>query len=269
MSFDDIVYQAADIVINAASLISITQVNVEAHYKNTGKDKEVFTQNDVMLNKYIRKEIQSYFPDDIIVGEEDSLHAKVNPSGRTWLIDPIDGTRSFMKHYPHCSVMLSVLSCGEPSFSIVHNIFNNETYCLNSKDSIYKLSYGSFIRLSPPEKVTKALIWNLFSDERLKECLLRDIDFAGVVEQESTGLRALDLFLGRGCAFLSLPFSAKIWDTVPAHIVMSIVGGSYTDLQGSNISYLGGGIAHSKGALASVGIDHIEFLSSVNRYVQQ
>jgi len=61
--------------------------------KLKGKGYDPVTTSDKAFEKFIRSKIKSKFPSHQIVGEEFG-HTKSN-SDFTWVIDPIDGTRSF------------------------------------------------------------------------------------------------------------------------------------------------------------------------------
>jgi histidinol phosphatase-like enzyme (inositol monophosphatase family) len=51
------------------------------------------TEADRAAERFLREQLAARFPDDAIIGEEEP--ASAGSSGRTWVIDPIDGTKSF------------------------------------------------------------------------------------------------------------------------------------------------------------------------------
>ena len=71
-----------------------------------GKGYDPVTSADKAFEKFIRKEINSKFPSHQIVGEEFGL--KKSKSDFTWVIDPIDGTRSFVIGNPTWSNLISL-----------------------------------------------------------------------------------------------------------------------------------------------------------------
>ena len=68
---------------------------------------EVVTEADKAINAFLIERLQHRFPDDAICAEEGSPHDDVNAS-RRWIIDPIDGTRSFVKGASGYSLMLAL-----------------------------------------------------------------------------------------------------------------------------------------------------------------
>ena len=68
-------------------------------------DNSPVTIADREAEQLIRKLILNSFPDDGLVGEE--FGTKASNSGFTWLIDPIDGTKSFVQGVPLFGVLLA------------------------------------------------------------------------------------------------------------------------------------------------------------------
>ncbi len=75
----------------------------------------------------LRDLIVARFPDDGIVGEEHG--DKVGTTGRRWIVDPIDGTKSFVCGVPLYGVMVGVEVDGDPAVGVVHFPALNEMIC--------------------------------------------------------------------------------------------------------------------------------------------
>jgi histidinol-phosphatase len=81
-------------------------------------DGSPVTSADRDAEATIRSIVRARFPDDAIVGEE---HAdQPGRSGRRWIIDPIDGTRSFVHGVPLYGVMVALEADGEPVLGVLH-----------------------------------------------------------------------------------------------------------------------------------------------------
>ena len=74
-------------------------------------DNSPVTIADRSTEEWLRAEIGRRFPNDGIVGEE--YGTKEGSSGRRWILDPIDGTRSFIHGVPLYGVMIGVENDGE------------------------------------------------------------------------------------------------------------------------------------------------------------
>jgi histidinol-phosphatase len=86
--------------------------------RNQKPDTTFVTEADLEIERTLRAMIKSAFPDHFILGEEEGgapLGGDTVASGSvTWIIDPIDGTFSFMNGIPFYSSLLAVLIDGVP-----------------------------------------------------------------------------------------------------------------------------------------------------------
>ncbi len=68
------------------------------------QDGSFVTVADREAENYLRRSIEASFPDDSILGEEEG--ERVGSSNRRWIIDPIDGTYSFVHGVPFFGVLI-------------------------------------------------------------------------------------------------------------------------------------------------------------------
>ena len=99
--------------------------------KLKGKGYDPVTTSDRAFEKFIRAKIKKKFPTHQIVGEEFG-HKKSN-SDFTWIIDPIDGTRSFVIGNPTWSNLISLNYKGYPVLGLA-NFPVLKKYYLNYSD---------------------------------------------------------------------------------------------------------------------------------------
>src|SRR5438067_219708 len=81
-------------------------------------DGSFVTAADREAEKYLRAEIARRFPDDAIIGEEEGEQA--GASDRRWIIDPIDGTYSFVHGVPFYGVLVGLEIADEPAVGVVN-----------------------------------------------------------------------------------------------------------------------------------------------------
>ena len=84
--------------------------------KATGKD--LVSIADKAVEQEIISRIHAVYPDHGIFGEESGKIAA--DSRYCWIIDPIDGTQSFVKHHPFFSVSIALYCDGKPQIGCVH-----------------------------------------------------------------------------------------------------------------------------------------------------
>lgn len=85
-------------------------------------DLSPVTEADIQSEQKIRSIIQQAFPDDGFYGEETGQQAL--DSDYLWLVDPIDGTKSFVREYPFFSTQIALMHKGE----LVMGISNAPAY---------------------------------------------------------------------------------------------------------------------------------------------
>jgi len=74
-------------------------------------DKSPVTEADVEAERTIRRLLESRFPDHGFFGEETGSRSM--GADYVWLVDPIDGTKSFVREYPMFSTQIALLCEGE------------------------------------------------------------------------------------------------------------------------------------------------------------
>ncbi|WP_420639422.1 inositol monophosphatase family protein [Candidatus Poriferisocius sp.] len=80
-------------------------------------DGSPVTDADQAAETFLREELATRFPDDAIVGEE--FADQQGSSDRTWIIDPIDGTRSFVRGVPLYTTLLAMFDGHGPAAGVV------------------------------------------------------------------------------------------------------------------------------------------------------
>lgn len=81
-------------------------------------DKSPVTRADVESEKIIRKILSKKFPDHGIIGEE--LAPTNSKSPFQWVIDPIDGTRDYIRQIPYWSVYIALLKDNKPIIGVIY-----------------------------------------------------------------------------------------------------------------------------------------------------
>ena len=103
--------------------------------KMKGKGYDPVTTSDKAFEKFIRSKISKKFPNHQIIGEE--YGHKLTKSEFSWVIDPIDGTRSYVVGNPSWSNLISLNYNGEPILGLA-NFPKMKKYYLNiNKNTAY------------------------------------------------------------------------------------------------------------------------------------
>lgn len=111
LAFAGLLADAAREVVRALFRAGLTADNKLA----TGFDP--VTEADRAIETRLRTLIGDRFPQDGILGEE--LGEKPSRSGRTWILDPIDGTRAFIAGIPTWTVLIALAGPDGPVLSVI------------------------------------------------------------------------------------------------------------------------------------------------------
>ena len=119
--------------------------------KLKGKGYDPVTTSDKAFEKFIRLKIKKKFPTHQVIGEE--FGHKRSSSDFTWVIDPIDGTRSYVIGNPTWSNLISLNFKGNPVLGLANFPILKKYYLnLNDKNS-YVYENGKRRKISVSKKV--------------------------------------------------------------------------------------------------------------------
>jgi histidinol-phosphatase len=88
---------------------------VKIHHKADGSE---VTVADKAAERLLRRHLRAAWPRDAVLGEE--YGGTLARMGRCWLLDPIDGTASYVLGLPMFGTLVSLLIDGEPVFGCIH-----------------------------------------------------------------------------------------------------------------------------------------------------
>ena len=120
--------------------------------KLRGRGYDPVTSSDKAFEKFIRSKIKKKFPGHQIVGEEFG-HEK-NSSDFTWVIDPIDGTRSYVIGNPTWSNLVSLNFKGNPILGLANFPKLKKYYYNVSSKVAYVVENGKKKKLKANKKAT-------------------------------------------------------------------------------------------------------------------
>ena len=120
--------------------------------KLRGKGYDPVTSADKAFEKFIRKEIKKNFPNHQLIGEE--FGHKKSKSDYSWIIDPIDGTRSFVIGNPTWSNLISLNYKGAPVLGLANFPILKKYYFNTSDKMSYVFEDGRKKRIKVNSKAT-------------------------------------------------------------------------------------------------------------------
>ena len=119
--------------------------------KLKGRGYDPVTSSDKAFERFIRSKITKKFPEHQIIGEE--FGKKISKSEYSWVIDPIDGTRSYVIGNPSWSNLISLNYKGIPIIGLA-NFPSLKKYYINFNHKIaYKFENGKRKKIKVNSKV--------------------------------------------------------------------------------------------------------------------
>ncbi|MEM8663929.1 MAG: inositol monophosphatase family protein [Pseudomonadota bacterium] len=115
------------------------------------------TVADRAAERVIRERLAEKRPDDAILGEE--YPPKEGTSGRTWVLDPIDGTRGFMAGLPTWGVLIALAEGAEPTTGMMAQPFVGERFYA-SKEGAFMAGHAGIqsIATRPCKRLEDAVV---------------------------------------------------------------------------------------------------------------
>ncbi|RIY32041.1 hypothetical protein CKF54_05485 [Psittacicella hinzii] len=189
--------------------------------------------------------IKRAYPEDFIVAEETA--AKYTPKQykvagkRTWIIDPLDGTRNFIMGNPHFAVSIAVQENGETVAAVVFNPITDELYTASKGNGAFLNDRR--LRLEPHAKgsgLTGKIITTGYAfkePQRLQRQLevLPLLFNQGMADVRRLGAAALDLcYVAAGRFDGFFEEGIKPWDIAAGDLIAREANAIVTDFQGGN-----------------------------------
>jgi histidinol-phosphatase len=216
-------------------------------------DETPVTQADRGAEALIREGIGKRFPEDSILGEEHGFHGG---SGATWVIDPIDGTRSFIAGVPLYAVLIACVDgrydgseeipTDRVLLGVIHVPPAQETLWA-SRDA------GAFLN---------GMRCNVSSHRSVSGCRFATSDFADLARREPALFASVAdgaavsrtwgdaygyMLVATGRIDAMIDPIVSPWDIAPLPVILEEAGGACTDLDGRRV--LGRSVVASNGLL--------------------
>ena len=113
------------------------------------------TEADRSAERIIREKIEKHFPSHGIIGEE--YGNKSSLSTYSWILDPIDGTRSFVIGMPTWATLIGLYRDGQPLLGVMNQPFVGEMFYGNPNGAWHNHNGKTeAIRVRPPTTLAKA-----------------------------------------------------------------------------------------------------------------
>ncbi len=200
-------------------------------------DKSPVTDGDLAVDELLRDKIKVLTPDITIVSEETVDFSVKKKDKNFWLIDPIDGTRDYIKKKEEYTLNAALIVDQKPAVGIVYAPAKNRLFYSYGKDFAFEINKGKKLALNCKKKNTSEIIGLENSGTTPIEVLdiYKKYHVTKTIKMSSS-LKFCVLAAGEADIY-SAKARAFEWDIAAGHAILEHAGGSVTTHKGKKISY--------------------------------
>jgi len=249
------------LILDAARAMALQAGEITLKYFGTSlaidakSDGSPVTVADREAELHLRAEIERIFPGHAILGEEFGEKAGTDPV--RWILDPIDGTKSFMRGVPLYAVLIGVEVEGAPLVGVAHFPALGETVAAaRGLGCRWTRPDGTTVpaRVSDTTELSSSVL--LTTDTlRVSESPVKD-GWATLAAQtafmRSWGDAYGHALVATGRAEIMVDPVLSPWDAAPLHPILVEAGGRFTDLSGADTIHGGSGVSTNRHLYAEV-----------------
>jgi 3'(2'), 5'-bisphosphate nucleotidase len=237
MTVNDIVRLAIAAGENILEIYRTGDFSVEAK-----SDDSPLTKADLASHEYIVGGLKELTPDIPVLSEESKAmpyHERATWT-KFWLVDPLDGTKEFIKRNGEFTVNIALIELGKPVLGVVHTPALGVTYSAAEGEGAFKHEGGKTQPLKTKKEVTGILevVASRSHAGPETEVLLAKLASDYTVNLVSKGSALKLCLVAEGAAHLYPRLGPTMeWDTAAAQCVAEQAGAHVTDLTGQRLHY--------------------------------
>jgi 3'(2'), 5'-bisphosphate nucleotidase len=225
---------------------------------------EPVTVADRTASEMILRGLAKEFPTDPVISEELPATSAQLQRDRLWLVDPIDGTKDFIKGGDGFAVMIGLVIHHRPVLGVVHQPTIDRTFYA-TPDGAFVVQGGETTPLAVSTVASAADARLVASASHRTADIDRVKTELGIAEEMnvgSVGVKLCLIAMGVRDLYVNPSAKTKSWDTCAPEAILAGAGGRLTDLFGDSIEYREE-LAHRRGLVASNGHVHAEVVGKL------
>ena len=236
---------------DAADAITTDRYEATDLSVDTKPDLTPVSEADLEVEKTLRAKLSEVRPADALLGEE--LGGDVEFSGRQWVIDPIDGTKNYVRGVPVWATLISLLDDGKPVVGVISAPALGRRWWASAGRGAWRTVAGGSprrIEVSSVAQLEDASIsissltgWR---DRGLRDKLIELTDAAWRLRGYG------DFFsyclVAEGAVDVAVEPEVSLWDLAALSVLVTEAGGRFTSLAGDDGPHGGDAVA-TNGAL--------------------
>jgi len=200
---------------------------------------EPVTVADRRASELILAGLAGAFPADPVISEEAVPPPDALAAPRLWFIDPIDGTKDFIRGGDGFAVMIGLVEAGRPVLGVVYQPTIDRAF--------YATPAGAFVRIADDvQPLAVSRIATAGEARLVASASHRTADTdkikatLGISDEQnvgSVGVKLCMIAMGIRDLYVNPAAKTKAWDTCAPQAILAGAGGRLTDLFGRPLSY--------------------------------
>ena len=188
-------------------------------------DKSPVTDGDLAVDKLLRDKIINLTPGIPIISEETVNIEKKNQSKTFWLIDPIDGTKDYIKKKDEYTLNAALIINSNPAVGIIYAPKKNRLFFSYGKDFAFEMNNGKKRTLNCKKIKTNEIIALMNSDKAPSEVLniYKKYKVSQTIKMSSS-LKFCVLAAGEADIYAAKARAFE-WDIAAGHAILEHAGG--------------------------------------------
>lgn len=201
-------------------------------------DRTPVTQADLAVERRLREVLGLERPSDSILGEEEGGNS--TPKGANWIIDPIDGTKNFLRGVPTWATLIALLHDAEVVVGVVSApALGRRWYASRNSGSHLILGQGTATSLSVGTATSLAEAYVSTTELRTWDTFGRRNQYLALIDASWADRAFGDFFshcmVAEGAIDVAVEPVVNRWDIAAVELIVREAGGFCTDLAGRSL----------------------------------
>ncbi|MCM1989265.1 3'(2'),5'-bisphosphate nucleotidase CysQ [Oceanirhabdus seepicola] len=218
-----------------AEILEVYNNEIEVHYK---ADSSPLTLADKRSNDVIVAGLRKEFPNHAILSEEDKADESRLNEDWCWVVDPLDGTKEFIKRNGEFTVNIALIHKNRTVLGVIYVPVTGELYYASrGNGAVYENNSDvQAIRVSEATSDIKLVCSRSHYSDKLKKLIKDNKDKIANIKKAGSSLKGC--LVAKGEAEVYYRFGPTMeWDTAAMQCIVEEAGGIFRQIDGSEMLY--------------------------------
>lgn len=261
---------ASQLAREAATIVNTFYVgSSEVRYKS---ENEPVTEADRSANQHIVTRIQAAYPNDGILSEESKDNLNRLERERTWIIDPLDGTKEFIARNGEFSIMIGLAMRGKAVMGVIMQPDPGLLYVGAVNHGAFLHEEGETVPLAVSEKrdiKQMIMVSSRSHRQQIVDKVRKDLHITSERVSGSVGLKVGLISRQLADLYIHPSPGCKEWDICAPAALLEAAGGTITDCWGEPILFNKRDVRAHNGLMATNSQAHEQIVDTVSAICEE